>query len=178
MKWTITIEGTDEFGSAHRSEMVLEKDLNNLAPGVVGLSIADGKAIMAHLQRAVVKQQCDAYVRVRRFCVDCKRQRRIKDYSKRKLRTVFGCVEVANPRIMNCQRCLPHFHIASVVLRDICPDQATPELMELSARLGSLMPYRKAADMLAEFLPVVNFHLNGFCLTLCDDRILEVEEEP
>ena len=33
---------------------------------------------------------------------------------------------------------------ASAVLRDICPDQATPELMELSARLGSLMPYRKA----------------------------------
>jgi len=26
--------------------------------------------------------------------------------------------------------------------------------MELSARLGSLMPYRKAADVLAEFLPV------------------------
>jgi hypothetical protein len=26
--------------------------------------------------------------------------------------------------------------------------------MELSARLGSLMPYRKAADVMAEFLPV------------------------
>lgn len=26
--------------------------------------------------------------------------------------------------------------------------------MELSARLGSLMPYRKAADVFAEFLPV------------------------
>ena len=46
------------------------------------------------------------------------------------------------------------FCSASVVKRDICPDQATPELMELSARLGSLMPYRKAADVMAEFLPV------------------------
>ena len=26
--------------------------------------------------------------------------------------------------------------------------------MELSARMGSLMPYRKAADVLAEFLPI------------------------
>jgi hypothetical protein len=48
---------------------------------------------------------------------------------------------------------LPHFCDASAVLRDICPDQATPELMELSARMGSLMPYRKAADVIAEFLP-------------------------
>jgi hypothetical protein len=26
--------------------------------------------------------------------------------------------------------------------------------MELSARMGSLMPYRKAADVLTEFLPL------------------------
>jgi hypothetical protein len=95
-----------------------------------------------------------AYVLTSRFCSDCGKFRRVKDYGKRKIRTVFGCVEVSNPRIFNCQHCLPHFQIASVVLRDICPDQATPELMQLSARLGSLMPYRRAADVLAEFLPV------------------------
>jgi hypothetical protein len=55
---------------------------------------------------------------------------------------------------MNCRRCFPYLFDASAVLRDICPDQATPELMELSARMGSLMPYRKAADVLAEFLPI------------------------
>jgi hypothetical protein len=40
------------------------------------------------------------------------------------------------------------------VLGEICPDRATPELMELTARLGSMLPYRKAAEVLAEFLPV------------------------
>ena len=154
MGWTITIEGTDEFGAAHRSEIALEKDLNGLTAGAVGFSVEDGKAIMAHLQKTIVTQQCETYVLVRRFCMDCERFRRIKDYSKRKIRTVFGCVEVRNPRILNCQRCLPYFRDASAVLRDICPDQATPELMELSARLGSLMRYRKAADVIAEFLPV------------------------
>ncbi|UVC15275.1 hypothetical protein [Mesorhizobium onobrychidis] len=39
-------------------------------------------------------------------------------------------------------------------LREICPDRATSELMELTARLGSMMPYRQAARVLAEFLPV------------------------
>ena len=154
MRWKIVLEGTDEFGSAHRSELTIDKDLERLSAGEIGFSVEDGKAIMAHLQQVVVNQQCEAYVLTSRFCMDCERFRRIKDYGKRKIRTVFGCVEVRNPRIMNCQRCLPHFCDAWKILRDICPDQATPELMERSARLGSLLPYRKAAEVMAEFLPI------------------------
>jgi hypothetical protein len=73
MRWTITIEGTDEFGAAHRSDIALEKDLNSLTAGAVGCSIEDGKAIMAQLQQVIVKQQCETYVRSRRFCMDCER---------------------------------------------------------------------------------------------------------
>ena len=127
MRWKIVLEGTDEFGSAHRSELMIDKDLERLSAGEIGFSVEDGKAIMAHLQQVVVNQQCEAYVLTSRFCMDCERFRRIKDYGKRKIRTVFGRVEVRNPRIMNCQRCLPHFSAAWTVLRDICPDQATPE---------------------------------------------------
>jgi hypothetical protein len=154
MRWKIKIEGLDEFGGRGITEMVIEKEFNRLSKGEIGLSISDGKSIMACLQQLVVKQQCDAYVLASRYCTDCQTFRRIKDYGKRKIRTVYGRVEVSNPRIMNCRRCLPYFCDASAVLRDICPDQATPELMELSARMGSLMPYRKAADVLAEFLPI------------------------
>ena len=148
MRWKIVLEGTDEFGSAHRSELTIDKDLECVSAGEIGCSVEDGKTIMAHLRQVVVNQQCEAYVLTSRFCMDCERFRRIKDYGKRKIRTVFGCVEVRNPRIMNCQRCLPHFCDARTVLRDICPDQATPELMERSARLGSLLPYRKAAEVM------------------------------
>ena len=109
---------------------------------------------MAQLQAIVVRQQCETCVWTKRFCADCETFRCIKDYSKRTVGTVFGRIEVKNPRILSCRRCLPAFCSASVVLRDICPDQATPEVMELSARLGSLLPYRKAADVMAEFLPV------------------------
>jgi hypothetical protein len=154
MQWKIVLEGNDEFGSAHRSELTISKDFDRLSAGEIGFSVEDGKAIMAHLQQVVVKQQCEAYVLTSRFCMDCESFRRIKDYGKRKIRTVFGCIEVANPRIMNCRRCLPHLWGAWSVLGDICPDQATPELMERSARLGSLLPYRKAAEVMAEFLPI------------------------
>ena len=94
MQWKIVLEGTDEFGSAHRSELTIDKDLARLSAGEIGFSVEDGKAIMAHFQQAVVKQQCEAYVLTSRFCMDCESFRRIKDYGKRKIRTVFGCVEV------------------------------------------------------------------------------------
>ena len=62
MRWTITIEGTDEFGSEHRAEITLEKDMDRLVAGAIGFSIEDGKAIMAHLQKTIVKQQCETSV--------------------------------------------------------------------------------------------------------------------
>ena len=62
MRWKIVLEGTDEFGSAHRSELEIDKDLERLSAGEIGFSVEDGKAIMAHLQQVVVNQQCEAYV--------------------------------------------------------------------------------------------------------------------
>ena len=78
MRWKIVLEGTDEFGSAHRSELTIDKDFERLSAGEIGFSVEDGKAIMAHLQQVVVNQQCEAYVLTSRFCTDCEGFRRIK----------------------------------------------------------------------------------------------------
>ena len=142
------------IGSAQRSELTIDKDLERLSAGEIGLSLEDGKAIMAHLQQVVVNQQCEAYVLTRRFCMDCEGFRRIKDYSKRKIRTVFGCVEVRNPRIMTASIVYLIFVMPGQSCAISARSQATPELMERSARLGSLLPYRKAAEVMAEFLPI------------------------
>jgi hypothetical protein len=80
--------------------------------------------------------------------------RPVKDYTTRRIRTVFGTVEVRNPRWMLCRSCHPGFALAFAPLQEICPDRATSELTELTARLGSAMPYRQAATVMAEFLPV------------------------
>jgi hypothetical protein len=44
--------------------------------------------------------------------------------------------------------------MAITALDGNCRDRATPELMELTVCLGSMVPYRKAAELLAEFLPI------------------------
>jgi len=117
----------------------------------IGLSVEDGKKIMAALQTAVVSQEADAYTLFRRICPDCGALRPVKDYTTRRIRTVFGAVEVRNPRWMLCRDCHPSFALAFAPLCEICPDRATPELTELTARLGSMMPYRQAASVMAEF---------------------------
>jgi hypothetical protein len=85
MRWKIVLEGTDELGSAHRSELTIDKNLERLSAGEIGFSVADGKVIMAHLQQVVVNQQCEAYVVTSRFCADCERFRRIKDCAQNRL---------------------------------------------------------------------------------------------
>ena len=81
MRWKIVLEGTDEFGSARRSELTIDKDMERLSAGEIGFSVEDGRAIMAHLQQVVVNQQCEAYVLTSRFCMDCEGFRRVKDYT-------------------------------------------------------------------------------------------------
>ena len=154
MEWTMTIEGRDEYGEVQRAQLKIEKGFDKLTSGEIGLSIDDGKRIMSTLQEFVVKQELATYAQARWVCASCERLRPVKDYTMRKIRTVFGTVEVKNPRWMLCRHCLPHISMPLTVLNEICPDQATPELMELTARLGGMMPYRKAAEVLAEFLPV------------------------
>ena len=91
---------------------------------------------MTTLQELVAKQELVSML-LPGAVPGCERLRPLKDYTMRKIRTVFGTVEVKYTRWMLCQRCLPHTCMAFTVLNEICPDQATPELMELTARLGA-----------------------------------------
>lgn len=154
VEWTITIQGKNEFGDVCRREVRVDKSWERLFDGEVGLSIEAGKKIMAALQGAVVSHEAETYSLFRRVCPDCHTFRPVKDYTTRRIRTVFGTVEVRNPRWVLCPDCHPGMAGAFAPLKEICPDRATPELMELTARLGSMMPYRQAATVLAEFLPV------------------------
>ena len=61
MRWKISIEGWDEITRGQRFQFEIEKSLEDLAAGSLGLSIEEGKAIMASLQRHIVEQQCALY---------------------------------------------------------------------------------------------------------------------
>jgi hypothetical protein len=71
MRWKISIEGSDEITRGHRFEFETEKSLDDLIAGNIGLSIDEGKAIMASLQPHIIEQQCALYVLFRRHCQGC-----------------------------------------------------------------------------------------------------------
>lgn len=153
MRWKISIEGSDEITRGQRCEFEIEKNFEDLADGSVGLSVDDGKAILASLQRHLVQQQSSLYILFRRHCQGCGGTRPIKDYSTRTIQTVYGAITVPSPRLYPCRHCIPGVDFTITPVSELCPDRATPELMALNAKLGAMMPYRTAADVLAEFLP-------------------------
>jgi hypothetical protein len=144
------VEGKNAFGELCRHEIAIGKSWDGLLDGEIGLWVEEAKKIMTALQTAVVSQEADTYTLFRRICPDCGVLRPVKDYTTRRIRTVFGTVEVRNPRWMLCRNCHPGFALAFAPLQEICPDRATPELTELTARLGSMMPYRQAASVMAD----------------------------
>lgn len=153
MHWRITLEAVDPTGDEYSREFLIDKDLDGLADGNVGCSIDDGKAIMKRIQKIVVERELDLWIRYRRGCPSCDGLLPIKDYQSRKLLTVRGTVSVKVPRLVVCQKCHPAMCMAFSPVADICPDRATPELLELSAKLRARLSYREASDVLATFLP-------------------------
>lgn len=89
----------------------------------------------------------------RRVCQYCGGLLPIKDYQNRKILTVFEAVPVTYPRLMICQKCNPWACFTFSPAADLCPNRATPELMELSAKLGARLSYREASEILSTFLP-------------------------
>ncbi len=85
MEWTVSIEGTNEFGDICRREVWIDKSDERLRDGNLGLSIDDGKKIMVALQSAVVNEEAETYSLLRRVCPDCHNFRPVKDYTTRRL---------------------------------------------------------------------------------------------
>jgi hypothetical protein len=51
MRWRIVLEGKDEFGPAHRSELAIDKDLERLSAerGRLELGVSERTRVIMHL---------------------------------------------------------------------------------------------------------------------------------
>jgi hypothetical protein len=123
-------------------------DLGDIAN--LGLTMAEGKLVLAGLQREFVAGQAEDHAVVHRpDCQICGVTCRVKDYRDHKIATLFGSVTVRLPRFC-CGRC------GGIGAGNRWPShcRSTPELDRLQAHLSALMPYREAADVLAQMLPL------------------------
>ena len=121
----------------------------------VSLALADGKRTLAGSQDHLVRAQAEEYCRQRRLCSHCRSRRPLKDVRARRLLSVFGTVEVRVPRFMPCG-CAVTGRLILKPIAEIMPDRYAPEYERLIAKMGSLLPYRRARTLLSEFPPLAD----------------------
>ena len=156
MKIVVRVELTTDWGETNQVEVArIERPAVKFQAENLGLSLEDGKEVLRHLQQAVAFAQAQEYCDLNRVCQRCHRWNPVKDYRVRKVDTVFGTVSVDSARIISCPCEPPYFvEIPFSPLAPILQERATPELQHLQAKLCAQMPYRQAAKVWREFLPV------------------------
>ena len=150
MVWIVRLVSIGAEGEEHGTDVMRiarPDDLTDLAS--LGLTLAEGKRLLAGVQREVVAAQARVHAVRRPACRSCAATCRVKDYRQHAIATLFGQVTVRLPRL-RCAGCgateagvdWPR-HIRS-----------TPELDRLRAQLAALLPFRTAAEVMAQLFPV------------------------
>jgi len=122
-------------------------DLDDIAN--LGLTVPDGKQVLAGLQQEIVAAQARSHSVRRPECRSCRGVCHVKDYRNHAVATLFGQVTVRLPRF-RCAGC------GSIETGIGWPSycRSTPELDRLQAHFSALMPYRVAADVLKQVFPI------------------------
>ena len=153
MKWRVVLELTGPDGTVGIHEVSGGATVAEYAPRMIGLTLAEGKLMLAAVQRHLVRAQTEDHCRRRRHCQRCGAQRPLKDQRSRRLVSLFGMVMVRAPRFTPC-RCAVTCRGTLSPVAEIMPDRCTPEYEQVVAKMGALLPYRRARTLLSEFLPL------------------------
>jgi hypothetical protein len=115
----------------------------------LGLTVADGKRVLAGLQQEIVAAQARNHSVQRPECRGCSGVCHLKDYRNHAVATHLGQVTVRLPRF-RCTGC------GAIEAGAGWPShcRSTPELDQLQAHFSALMPYRVAADVLKQVFPI------------------------
>ena len=122
----------------------------------LGLGLAEGRALLAEAQTALVSHQVASWLSEHMSCRRCGALLAHKDRRSIIVRTVFGKVEATSPRLWACdcatKRGAPRSSF-SPLCKAVCR-RVTPELEYLQAKWAAHLPYRQATALLAEVLPL------------------------
>ncbi len=129
----------------------LERD--RVEPETLGLSLAEGKAILSSIQTVVTEQQVAAHLNDVRPCPICAKSRKSKGKRVLQFRTVFGTIQLPSPRLYHCP-CVPQPQRTFSPLAALLPDRTSPELAFLMTKWASLASYGLTSRLLQDVLPV------------------------
>ena len=153
MEWRVTIELKGADGKRQIHEVARGGGTDPHSPvDPLGLTLDDGKALLAGVQLHLVQARVAEYSALRRHCSHCRGLRPLKDTRTRRLSSLFGTVEVPAPRFKPC-RCAVAARSTLCPASELMPDRCTPEYERALAKMGAWLPYRCARRFLSEFFP-------------------------
>ena len=142
----------DEFGETERARLaVIDCELST---DPLGMSLAEGKALLAATQRHFVEHRCRSIAAAHPFCDQCDLRLSIKGWHKRQPRTVFGRVAVGSLRIRSCACAKARAGASFSPLVQLVPARVTPELEYSQVRWAAHLSYGLASELLGEILPL------------------------
>ena len=150
MAWIVRLVNTGADGEKQSVDVVTINRPDDLIEITnLGLSLAEGKRVLAGVQQEIVAAQARGHAVRRPDCRSCGEVCRVKDYRDHAVATLFGQVRVRLPWF-RCAGC--GGNEAGHGWPSYC--RSTPELDQLQAHLSALMTYRVAADVLAQMFPL------------------------
>src|SRR5664279_5614218 len=99
MKWTFKLVFEAIPGSPVEHEVGLIERTEEISPASVGLTIAEGKALLARLQEQIVTAQVQQHAANIKPCPRCGKSFRTKGYYHSTLRSVYGRVDMRVRRL-------------------------------------------------------------------------------
>jgi hypothetical protein len=142
-----------ESETGQRSQQVarLERQITCLEN--VGLTLAEGKQLLAALQAQMVEEQISEYLDRNRRCDQCGEVRTHKGAHDLTFQTLFGNLQLKSPRWKHCG-CHPREAKSFSPLAELLTEHVSPERLYLEAKWGSLIAFEPAANLLADTLPI------------------------
>src|SRR6187431_2719152 len=150
MGWVLRLVETGVEGSSRSVDVLVidpSGDLDDIA--ALGLTLAQGKQLVALVQQEIVTVQSRDHALRRPLCRSCGTACQVKDYRPHQIATVFGQVALRLPRF-RCPGCggaeAGHGWPAHC--------RSTPELDQVRAQFSACLPYRVATGVLEHLLPI------------------------
>ena len=102
MRWKVTLVAEVEPGQSIEHDIASVDRDDRITPATLGLSIAEGKAVLAAIQARLVGDQVKRHGEVARHCLWCGRSQSSKGHYRSTFRSVFGNVPMRVRRFHAC----------------------------------------------------------------------------
>jgi hypothetical protein len=126
---------------------------DGLRPETLGLTLDEGKELLARIQETMVTHQTADYVEEQRACPHCGNRRGNKGRHELVYRSLFGKLHILSPCLYTCT-CRPQESRSFSPLAELLSERTAPEFLYLQSKWASLMSYGLTVDLLEEVLPL------------------------